>query len=115
MRKYTFKMTVDESVEKEILRFYKEQKWQDIVNLDCNLSELDKSRLFWVLPDTNDLRWIKELIDKYNLVGLISIGCGCGLFEWLFQKYSGKFVIFKYIHVSHYVKVPFISFSSFPF
>ncbi|XP_029036876.1 uncharacterized protein LOC114873100 [Osmia bicornis bicornis] len=97
MCNYTSKMVhvqhLNEAVEKEILMFYKEQKWQDIVNLDCTLSELDKSRLFWVLPTTNDLHWIKEVIDEYNLVGLISIGCGCGLFEWLFQKYSGFDVI----------------------
>ncbi|CAK9807498.1 hypothetical protein ANTQUA_LOCUS5223 [Anthophora quadrimaculata] len=84
---------VDEDIDEQILMLYSEDKWKDIVNLNYVLNKTDKSRLFWVLPTTNDLHWIKELIEKYNLIGLVSIGCGCGLLEWLFQKYSGLEVI----------------------
>lgn len=81
---------VNENIDEQILTFYNEEKWMDIVTLNCTLNRLDKSRLFWVLPTVNDLYFLKETVKKYNLVGLASIGCGCGLLEWLFQKYSGK-------------------------
>lgn len=81
---------VNENIDKQILTFHSEQKWLDIVNLNCTLTKLNKSRLFWVLPTINDLHWMKEVIDKQNVAGLVSIGCGCGLFEWLFEEYSGK-------------------------
>ncbi|XP_043601747.1 uncharacterized protein LOC122576043 [Bombus pyrosoma] len=80
---------VNENIEEQILMFHSEQKWSDIANLNCTLTKLDKSRLFWVLPTINDLHWIKEIIDKHEVVCLASIGCGCGLLEWLFEKYSG--------------------------
>ncbi|XP_076630571.1 uncharacterized protein LOC143346397 isoform X2 [Colletes latitarsis] len=84
---------VNENIEETILALHSQQKWQDIANLSCTLKEFEKCRLFWVLPTINDLHWIKEIIDKYNVFGLASIGCGCGLLEWLFQKYSGLDVI----------------------
>lgn len=81
---------VNENIDEQILKLYNEQKWIDIINLNCTLINLDKSRLFWVLPTINDLQWIKEVIDQNNIIGLISIGCGCDLLEWLFEQYSGK-------------------------
>ncbi|KOX69891.1 hypothetical protein WN51_06236 [Melipona quadrifasciata] len=84
---------VNENIDEQILTFHSEQKWLDIVNLNCTLTKLNKSRLFWVLPTVNDLHWMKDVIDKQNVAGLVSIGCGCGLFEWLFEEYSGLNVI----------------------
>lgn len=81
---------VNENIDEQILTLYNERKWIDIINLNCILIKLDKSRLFWVLPTINDLQWIKKVIDENNIIGLISIGCGCGLLEWLFEQYSGK-------------------------
>ncbi|XP_076241563.1 uncharacterized protein LOC143183752 isoform X1 [Calliopsis andreniformis] len=82
-----------DEIEEKILELHSEQKWKDIAELDCNLNKSAKCRLFWVLPTINDLQWMKKIIDEHNVVGLASIGCGCGLFEWLFQKYSGLDVI----------------------
>lgn len=81
---------VNENIDEQILTLYNKRKWIDIINLNCTLIKLDKSRLFWVLPTINDLQWIKKVIDENNIIGLISIGCGCGLLEWLFEQYSGK-------------------------
>lgn len=82
-----------DDIDEKILTLYNEQRWKDIVYLNCTSYTLNKSKLFWVLPTINDLQWIKEVIVQFDLAGLISIGCGCGLFEWLFQKYSGKLFI----------------------
>ncbi|XP_076165856.1 uncharacterized protein LOC143145910 [Ptiloglossa arizonensis] len=84
---------VNKNFEEKILTLYSQRKWKDIANLDCPLNEFEKCRLFWVLPTINDLHWIKEIIDEHNVAGLASIGCGCGLLEWLFQKCSGLDVI----------------------
>ncbi|XP_076295414.1 uncharacterized protein LOC143216344 [Lasioglossum baleicum] len=79
----------DDNIEETVLALYDQGKWEDIVNVNCSSNKFEKCRLFWVLPTMNDLRWVKELIDKHDVVGLTSIGCGTGLFEWLFQMYSG--------------------------
>lgn len=81
------------TIEEEILSLYNEQRWEDIVNMNCTHEEVEKCRLFWVLPSMPDLIWIREQIRKHNGIGLVSIGCGCGLLEWLFQKLSGLDVI----------------------
>ncbi|XP_031842592.1 uncharacterized protein LOC116431389 isoform X2 [Nomia melanderi] len=79
----------DENIEEAVLALYNQENWRDIINLTCDSNKFEKCRLFWVLPTVNDLHWIKEIIDKHYISGLTSIGCGCGLLEWLFQMYSG--------------------------
>jgi len=78
-----------DDVDENILSLYNAQKWEEIAALSSVISN-PRSRLSWVLPDVRDLRWINNIIRKYNLPGIASIGCGCGLLEWLLQKYSGK-------------------------
>ncbi|XP_033324632.1 uncharacterized protein LOC117219540 [Megalopta genalis] len=79
----------NENIERTVLALYGQGRWEDIANLECSSNEFEKCRLFWVLPTVNDLRWIKELMEKNHVVGLTSVGCGTGLFEWLFETYSG--------------------------
>lgn len=80
-----------DDVDENILSLYNAQKWKEIAALSSVISNPKSSRLSWILPDMSDLCWINDIIRKYNLSGIASIGCGCGLLEWLLQKYSGKF------------------------
>ncbi|KAL6446753.1 hypothetical protein ACFW04_001289 [Cataglyphis niger] len=80
-----------DNIEEEIFSLYNAQKWKEITTLACTTNEL--RRLSWVLPDIDDLYWMNNIIQKYNLFGIASIGCGCGLLEWLLQKYSGLDII----------------------
>lgn len=77
-------------IDEYIISLYNAQKWKEIVALSSTTDDFRTCRLSWVLPDISDLCWINEIIQKYNLSGIASIGCGCGLLEWLLQKYSGK-------------------------
>lgn len=79
-----------DNIDKKILLLYKAQKWEEIAALPSTTDDLKTSKLSWVLPDISDLRWINDIVRKHNLSGIASIGCGCGLLEWLLQKYSGK-------------------------
>lgn len=83
-------MNVEENVEEIILRLHNDCNWKDIVNLTSVIDSSKNNRLFWVLPTLDDLSWITEVIKKNKISGIISIGCGCGLIEWLLQNYSGE-------------------------
>ncbi|XP_072752507.1 uncharacterized protein [Anoplolepis gracilipes] len=84
-------LTSDDNIEENIISLYNVQKWEEITALSCTTNDL--RRLSWILPDLNDLYWMNNIIRKYKLFGIASIGCGCGLLEWLLQKYSGLDVI----------------------
>ncbi|XP_063907931.1 uncharacterized protein LOC135126069 [Zophobas morio] len=71
-----------------VLRFYKEQKWKEVLDLSLVESAVTR-KLVWVWPSENNLLLIKHIIRDFRLSGVISIGCGSGLFEWLLEKYSG--------------------------
>lgn len=80
----------NDNIDENIISLYNAQKWKEIAALSSTIYDLRTCRLSWVLPEINDLCWINEIIRKYKLSGIASIGCGCGLLEWLLQKYSGK-------------------------
>lgn len=79
------------NIEENILSLYNARKWRDIAALSSTAKDLRTCRLSWVLPDVSDLHWIDDIVRRYNLPGIASVGCGCGLLEWLLEKYSGKF------------------------
>jgi len=83
----------DDNIDENILSLYNAQKWEEIILLSSTINSLRTCRLSWVLPDISDLSWINNIVRKYNISGIASIGCGCGLLEWLLQKYSGKSLI----------------------
>lgn len=78
------------NIDNDIISLYNAQKWEEIAALSSTTDDFRTCRLSWVLPDISDLCWINKIIQKYNLTKIASIGCGCGLLEWLLQKYSGK-------------------------
>lgn len=78
-----------EDIEKTILALYNNHNWKDIVNLASIIDNSKQYRFFWILPTLNDLNWITTILKKNKTLGVVSIGCGCGLIEWLLQKYSG--------------------------
>lgn len=78
------------NIDENILSLYNAQKWKEIAALSSASDNPKSSRLSWVLPDLSDLYWMNDIIRNNNLSGVASIGCGCGLLEWLLQKCSGK-------------------------
>ncbi|XP_015586654.1 uncharacterized protein LOC107263687 [Cephus cinctus] len=80
-------------LEEKVIALYGEDKWKEIINLKNVKDTFEKYRLLWVWPSLDDLQWIKDIIDGLQLHGIISIGCGSGLLEWLIQKHSGIDVV----------------------
>ncbi|XP_070514688.1 uncharacterized protein [Cardiocondyla obscurior] len=82
-----------DDIDENILLLYNAQKWEEIAALSFVSGNSKSSRLSWVLPDVNDLHWINNITRMHNVSGVASIGCGCGLLEWLLQKCSGLDVV----------------------
>ncbi|XP_066599591.1 uncharacterized protein [Prorops nasuta] len=78
-------------IEEIIPVLYNDQKWEEI--LELKVDYLKTYKFFWVLPTLNDLYWLQNIITSYKMQGIMSVGCGCGLFEWLFYKSTGTTVI----------------------
>lgn len=81
-------------IEMEISQLLSEGKWKDIINFVNSDENFEARRLLWVWPTFNDLNWIKISIDELKLEGIVSIGCGTGLLEWIIQQHAGRHYFF---------------------
>ncbi|XP_034951209.1 uncharacterized protein [Chelonus insularis] len=84
---------LENEFENEVTRLHSEGKFKEIIALSESVECYKAQRLLWVWPTFNDLNWIKEIIIDYNLHGIMSIGCGTGLLEWIIQQYLNCDVI----------------------
>lgn len=75
----------------QVMCLYKDKKWRDILSLSRNDTEAHK--LLWAWPSEDNLKLIASTTRKFGLNGISSIGCGCGLFEWLLMQCTSKFLI----------------------
>ncbi|KAJ8923917.1 hypothetical protein NQ315_006693 [Exocentrus adspersus] len=76
-----------------VLELYKENKWKEILKLNEQSDNPVALNLLWVWPSANNLNFIKTTLTSYNLDGIISIGCGCGLLEWIISESTGFQVV----------------------
>lgn len=68
---------------------YEQNKWRELLNFnDCDSNTAQC--LLWVWPSEENLRFIHKHLTENNCEGITSIGCGCGLFEWLLHMSTGK-------------------------
>lgn len=74
----------------KVVNLYNENKWRDIIELLNNCDIENSRQLLWVSPNFKNLSWIKNIICETNLKGIVSVGCGSGLLEWLIQQNCGK-------------------------
>uniref|UniRef100_A0A1B6DGN1 Methyltransferase domain-containing protein n=1 Tax=Clastoptera arizonana TaxID=38151 RepID=A0A1B6DGN1_9HEMI len=49
--------------------------------------------VLWIRPEQIDLEFIKNAVEVKGLKRIVSVGCGCGLLEWLLQAATGVHVI----------------------
>lgn len=86
---------MENPIYENVIKLYNENKWREIIELLNNCDIENSRQLLWVTPNLKNLSWITNIIKETNLKGIISVGCGSGLLEWLIQQNSGKITLFK--------------------
>lgn len=74
----------------KVLELYNSKDWEKLLDLNSNSDNRDALKLLWVWPSSKNLEFIKKVIQEKECDGIISLGCGCGLLEWLIQQSTGK-------------------------
>ncbi|XP_043461305.1 uncharacterized protein LOC122497940 [Leptopilina heterotoma] len=77
---------MENPIMEKVVKLYNENKWRDIIELLNNCDIENSRQLLWVSPNFKNLSWIKNIINETNLKGIVSVGCGSGLLEWLIQQ-----------------------------
>ncbi|KAJ8931244.1 hypothetical protein NQ314_015863 [Rhamnusium bicolor] len=80
---------MDSSFLNSVLELYKDNKWKEILNLNEKSDNLNALKILWVWPSEENLYFIRKVLYEQNLDGIISLGCGCGLLEWIINKSTG--------------------------
>lgn len=79
-----------------VVSLQKQNKWKEILRLGdiCDNSTVHHN-LLWVWPSEENLYFIQTHVNQNQCEGVTSVGCGCGLFEWLLHTSTGMFVYFS--------------------
>lgn len=83
-------MNMENDFLKKIIDLYNRQDWKNILKLNEHSDNETALRILWVWPSIRNLEFIERTIKKHYCKGIISLGCGCGLLEWIIQKSTGK-------------------------
>lgn len=78
---------MEDDFREHVMSLYKDKKWKEILCLSRNDNEAHK--LLWAWPNEDNLKSIASTTRRLGLAGINSIGCGCGLFEWLLMQCTG--------------------------
>ncbi|XP_026759913.3 uncharacterized protein LOC128202632 [Galleria mellonella] len=70
-----------------VVDLYKEKKWREIVDR-CH-DHPERNKLLWVFPSEANLRFLTECLVELGCNGVLSIGCGSGLLEWILSEATG--------------------------
>lgn len=73
-----------------VLDLYKRNEWQNILKLNEMSDNKTALKLLWVWPSIKNLDFIKNTVEENSCDGIISVGCGCGLLEWIIQQSTGN-------------------------
>ncbi|KAL1502166.1 hypothetical protein ABEB36_007352 [Hypothenemus hampei] len=78
---------------KKVLNFQSEKDWKAILSLNEDSNNFDALKLLWAWPSESNLVFLKYILLSHKMAGITSLGCGCGLLEWIIQTYTGLSVI----------------------
>lgn len=81
---------LEDIFKQEILTCYKNNDWRELLNLNPQSNNKIAYKFLWVWPSVDNLEFIARKLKQFSKKGIISIGCGCGLFEWILQQYLGS-------------------------
>lgn len=80
-----------EDLKIRVCELRQQNRWREIIDLEKEYKYPERNKISWVWPSLDDLNWLNNVIVKNKLGGIVSIGCGCGLLEWLVQEHSGTY------------------------
>lgn len=82
---------MEEEIINQVQSLFESNNWSDILKLEIDHLNDKVHAVLWVWPSVENLLFIKKYVQIFNLNGVISIGCGSGLFEWLLQQSTGNY------------------------
>lgn len=63
--------------------------WHGVIECSSKFDFNEKTKFLWAWPSVECLNWLKDQLETNRIDGILSIGCGSGLLEWLISKTIG--------------------------
>lgn len=75
---------------RQITSLKNQKNWKALLRLS---EDREAFKFLWAWPAEGDLLYLKGVLRRHQVVGVTSVGCGCGLLEWLIQEVCGELPI----------------------
>lgn len=79
-----------------VISLAQENKWREVLELNEDSRSEIARKYLWVWPSEENLKFIRDNVEKNRCTGIVSVGCGCGLLEWLIQKATSEYCFRKF-------------------
>jgi hypothetical protein len=83
--------TADEDLVDDVMKLYKMRNWREITDRYHNHPA--RNKLLWVYPSVDNFQFMKNCLGSLGCDNVLSIGCGCGLLEWMTTEATGDSLI----------------------
>ena len=78
-----------QNFENELSVLVANKSWQQVVSLSEEYQHDLTSNYLWCWPSEFCLNVLKTVLDANRITSLLSLGCGCGLLEWIISQSLG--------------------------
>ncbi|TRY71052.1 hypothetical protein TCAL_12312 [Tigriopus californicus] len=72
-----------QALKDQVLELAKLQDWQGVLSFYDAHPNFHEPLLVWIRPTWNAMEFIRKTLNSLQIPSILSIGCGCGFFEWL--------------------------------
>lgn len=89
MSVYTANYLEEKKRRDDVVEMMRMGNWRGVMDTFHSGEESRDPLLVWIRPTVHCLNFIKQQINSLGVNSISSIGCGCGLLEWLLQQAIG--------------------------
>lgn len=87
-------LCIKNNFENELFQMVNTKSWKQVISLSESYKHDLISNYLWCWPSEFSLSVLQMVLEANKINSLLSLGCGCGLLEWILSQSLGYLTTF---------------------